>query len=327
VTTGIDVLDPGTLQWKSPLNFPATATGIYNIMALTPDGSKLVIEGLSPDNNPQVVVLDPDGVLPPAVATYTGSSSVSGSITITASNQVILSGFEAVVLDLSSMTFTPLNVNTGALIRSSPDGLHIFGADLNISGGTVYSINPSTFAVQQESFGAIFWEDLAVSPGGGQFAAVSIEPGVAGDSIGFFDPALHYLNTNVYPEFSPPDDSGAIGATFSPGGKVLVVALGDSIEFWDAAMGTLRARLMTPEELNVLVFPEVGVAPTLALDAAGQTIYALSASGVTVIKMAQPLDQIPSMQWPQARIHNSRLGGFDGLIASRMAAMRNKSQK
>jgi hypothetical protein len=319
--TEIDVLDPETLQWKSPLSFPATATGTYSIMALTPDGSKLVVEGLSSSSSPQVIVLDPDGISPPAVVTYTGSGSVSGSITITASNQAILSGLEAVVLDLSSLTFTPLNVSTGTLIRSSPDGLHIFGADLNISSGTVYSINPSTLAVQKESFGELFWEDLAVSPGGGQFATVTIEPGVAGDSVGFFDPALHYLNTNVYPEFSPPDDSGATGATFSPGGKVLVVPLGDSIEFWDAAMGTLRARLMTPEELKVMVFPELGVAPVLALDPAGQTIYTISASGVTVIKMAQPLDQIPSMQWPQARIHDSRLGTFNGLIASRMAAM------
>jgi hypothetical protein len=324
--TEIDVLDPETLQWKSPLSFPATATGTYSIMALTPDGSKLVVEGLSSSSSPQVIVLDPDGVSPPALITYTGSSSVSGSITITASNQVILSGLEAVVLDLSSLTFTPLNVSTGTLIRSSPDGLHIFGVDLTISSGTVYSINPSTFAVQKESFGELFWEDLAVSPGGGQFATVAIEPGAAGDSVGFFDPALHYLNTNVYPEFSPPDDSGATGSTFSPRGKVLVVPLGDSIEFWDAAMGTLRARLMTPEELKVLVFPELGVAPVLAMDSAGQTIYAISASGVTVIKFAQPLDQMPSMQWPQARIH-SRPGTFNGLIASRMAAMHGKPRR
>lgn len=60
-----------------------------------------------------------------------------------------------------------------------------------------------------------------------------------------------------------------LGSTFSPGGKVLVVPLGDSIELWDTATGTLRARLMTPEELHVLVYSEAPVAPQIALDATG----------------------------------------------------------
>jgi len=41
-----------------------------------------------------------------------------------------------------------------------------------------------------------------------------------------------------------------MGATFSPAGKVLLVPLGDSIEFWNAAQGALLGRLMTPEELQ-----------------------------------------------------------------------------
>jgi hypothetical protein len=173
----------------------------------------------------------------------------------------------------------------------------------------------------------MFWTDLAVSADGSQFAAVDAPPDATGDAVGFFDPALQYLNTNVYPDFSPPDDTGVLGATFSPGGKVLVVPLGDSIEFWDTAQGTLRARLMTPEELHVLVYPEGAVAPMLVLDSTGQTIYAVSASGLTVLKLPQPLDQFPSMQWPEARGHDEKQPEFHGSIASRMIAMHSEPRK
>jgi hypothetical protein len=61
-----------------------------------------------------------------------------------------------------------------------------------------------------------------------------------------------------------------IGATFSPAGKVLLMPLGDSIEFWNVVQGTLLARLMTPEELQVWSYPEVAVSPLLALDPTGR---------------------------------------------------------
>jgi hypothetical protein len=117
---------------------------------------------------------------------------------------------------------------------------------------------------------------LAVSPDGSQFAAIEAPPFAQGDFIAFYDSALHYLNTNVYPDLSPPTDIGVLGAAYSPQGKVLVLALGNSIEFWDTYQGTLRARLMTPEELQVIVYPETWL-PVVALDSAGQTIYAVSA--------------------------------------------------
>jgi len=111
-------------------------------------------------------------------------------------------------------------------------------------------------------------------------------------------PACNTSNANVYPDFSPPDDTGVLGSTFSPGGKVLVVPLGDSIEFWDAAQGTLRARLMTPEKLHNAAG---GVAPMIALDSTGQTIYAVSTSGLTVANIAQPLDQMTPLRWDLSR--------------------------
>jgi WD40 repeat protein len=228
------------------------------------------------------------------------------------------------VLDLSTSTFTTFPSIGGQVIRASADGSRLYGAALNASSGEVLSIDASTYAVQSEGFGFMFWSDLAVSPDGSQFAAVDAPIGAPGDAIGFFDSDLQYVNSNVYPDFSPPDDSGVLGVTFSPQGKVLVVPLGDSIELWDAAQGTLRARIMTPEELQKPASSIGAESPTIAVDSIGQTIYAVSASGLTVLTLPKPLDQMTPMQWPIAHV-GTRQSAPKGLIASRMAAMRIKS--
>ena len=324
--TEVDVLNPTTLQWQSPLAFPAAATGTYSTMELTPDGSKLVVAGMA-GTAPQLIVLNPDNSSLASVYTYTGNASVSGSIAITEFNTVVLAGVGGVVFDLSTLTFTPWPNSVPQVIRASADGSHLYGAQLNASSGEVFSIDPSTYAVQSASFGYLFWTDLAVSPDGSQFAAVNAPPDATGDAIGFFDSSLRYLNANAYPDYSPPDDTGVLGAMFSPGGKVLVVPLGDSLEIWDSALGTLRARVMTPEELHVLVYPEGVVAPMIAMDPTGQTIYAVSASGLTVLKLPEPLDQIPAMPWPSTVRFGSQKASLHGSITSRMTAMRSKLRK
>jgi WD40 repeat protein len=325
--TEVDVLDAATLQWQSPLVFPgAAASGVYNAMALTPDGSKLVVSGLA-GTAPQFVVLDPDNVSSPSVLTYSGAQNIGpyGSMAVTKFNTVILPGLRGLVLDLSSSTFSVLPLFFGGqVIRASADGTHVYSVALGASNGEVYSIDPSTYAVQSEQFGLMFWSDLAVSPDGSQFAAVYAAPGFDGAEVGFFNSSLQYVNSNVYPGSSPPDDSGVIGATFSPEGTVLVVPLGDSIEFWDAAKGTLRARLMTPEELHVI--PSPAATPMIALNFTGQTIYAVSASGLTVLTLPEPVDQIPSAQWPFRRPKSSRSArpALHGSLASRAAMQANR---
>ncbi len=329
--TEVDVLNPTTLQWQSPLVFPATAKGTYNTMALTPDGSMLVVAGstANPAGAPfaQLIVLNPDNSSLASVFTYTGNATVTGSIAITKFNTVVLAGYSGVVFDLSTSTFTTLPASGPGfvLIRASADGSHLYGAQLNVSSGEVFSVDPSTYAVQSEQFAYLFWTDLTVSPDGSQFAAVLAPPWAAGDAVGFFDSNLHYLNTNVYPDFSPPDDSGVLGAMFSPEGKVLVVPLGDSLEIWDSTLGTLRARLMTPERLHVLVYPEGAVAPMMAMDPTGQTIYAVSASGLTVLKLSQPLDQMPAKQWRSNVLSGNKNAWLHGTITSHLREMRKQN--
>ena len=115
---------------------------------------------------------------------------------------------------------------------------------------------------------------------------------------------------------------GALGSTYSPQDKVLVVPLGDSIEFWDTASGKLRGRLMTPEELDAFAYPEVAVAPTIALDATGLTIFAISKSGLTVIKLPAPLDSMTPTQWPIPMVSDRTHPELHGSLWSRIAAKR-----
>ena len=324
--TQVSVLNASTLQWQSPIPIPgAGGSTTYNLMALSPDGSYLVVE--SPTG--KLAITNPDNPSQAKTVPITSDTDgVSQPVVITKNNQALVAapwGSQNNVVDLSSLTVTSFTGYLGQLVRASADGSAFYGVDLNVSSGQVYSIDPTTFAVQSpQPFGYVFWTDLAVSTSGSQFAAVGGSPGTAGDIVGFYNSAMNLLNLSVYPLVSPPDDVQVLGSTFSSGGKVVVVPLGDSIEFWDVANGTLRARLMTPEELPVLVYPEAPVAPQIALDATGQTIFAISASGLTVLKLPETIDNISPTQWGLAQRNSKQGRGTAVGVAARMAEMRPK---
>jgi len=182
---------------------------------------------------------------------------------------------------------------------------------------------PLTYAVESPlPFAFIFYSDLTVSADGNEFAGVVGGPDAFGDIVGFYSSGMSLLNFSVYPLVSPPHDSQVLGATFSPAGKVIVTALGDSIEFWDTASGRLRARLMTPEKLHTYVSPEGPASPQIALDATGQTIFAISVSGLTVMKLPEPADDLPLQPWTMSRALSHKKGAL-GSVQSRMQAMRS----
>jgi hypothetical protein len=326
--TQVSVLNPSTLQWQSPIPISgAGASTTYNLMALSPDGSHLVVE--SPAG--KLAIINPDN--PSQASTVTVTADVDGisqSVVITKNNQALVAapfGSQNNVVDLSNLTVTSFTGYLGQLVRASADGSALYGVDLNVSSGQVYSINPTTFAVQSpRPFGYVFWTDLAVSSNGSQFAAIDGTPGAAGDIVGFYNPAMNLLNLSVYPLVSPPDDVQVLGSTFSPGGKVLVVPLGDSIELWDTATGTLRARLMTPEELHVLAYPEAPVAPQIALDATGQSIFAISASGLSVLKLPETVDNLPSNPWSTALRASDQAREHSAGLSPRMSEMQKPTR-
>jgi hypothetical protein len=319
----VDVLDASTLQWKTPLTLPSSGPAVaYDTMALSPDGSKLVLEGPS-GSNYQFTVLDPDNVAAPAVLTYTPgiTSSLSGSMAITEYNKALVTGFPPVEVDLSALTLKTVGVETGQVLRASPDGTLLCGADVESSGGAVHIIDPLTYATTTATYVSVFWGDMAVSPDDAHCAAIDVQGDSIGDGVGYFNTSAQWLNGNVGPEISEADSPGGIGGAYSPGGKVLVIPLEDSIEVWDTATGTLRARYMTPELLQGILGPENTVSPTMALDATGQTIFAISASGLTIMPLPVPLDQVPATTWPFGNhVGAKRAGatpGLAGLIRGR----------
>jgi WD40 repeat protein len=317
--TEIDVLDPTTLQWHAPLPIPGAGASVaYNVMAISPDGSRLAVA--SP--NGYLAVIDPDH---PAQATSVATNSFSGlTLTITKYNKAIYTGNPSVVVDLSSLTVTTY---AGiAIIRASADGTHLYG---ELGNSYVCSFDPITYASQcPTQFAELSWSDLAVSADGSEFAGVIGVPhdvGLVGDIVVFYNPALNVLNLTVYPLASPPDDTQVHGATFSPAGRVIVTPLGDSIEFWDVATGTLQGRLMTPEELSVYEAPVTSLMPQIALDSTGQTIFAISASGLTIMRLPEPVDDLPPGPWTTSTA--AQRPNLSGSIAARIRALRKNQLK
>ncbi len=297
-STEIDVLNPSTLQWQTPLHPTSSSDLGYIAMTLTPDGSKMLVVDsksntltmLSPDNPSQSTVASLPPIQPHSiVATNTGKAFIARGASASSLS---------IEFDLSTLTYVSLPFSfTGNLpqFAATPDG-RIVVAGTNDGSGNVGLWNSANDSFSSQGFADGFWTDVAISPDGSTLAAVTGGPGLAGVAAGFFDEQLHFLNSTVYPDLAPPDAEQVLGTIFSPSGRTLVVPTGDAIEFFDVATGQLRGRLLTPEPLPVLVFP-IAASGNIALDPTGQTIYAISASGLTVLKLAAPVDQLAPPAW------------------------------
>jgi hypothetical protein len=84
------------------------------------------------------------------------------------------------------------------------------------------------------------------------------------------------------------------GAIFSASGLTLLAPLADSIDFFSSQTATLQGRLLMPELLPIGDLTS-GV---IALDPNQQTIYAISASGLTVATLPSSVDQVTPFAWP-----------------------------
>ena len=290
----IDVLNSTSLNWQTPITLPASGgVANYDHLAISPDGSKLIAVA----NAGYAAVIDPDHPSPTSLVLSPNPGFPWGRVVVTKYNKAVITSMAPVEIDLSTLATKTITTTLGGLIAAPADGSVIYGINSQISSGDTYATDPGTYQSSVVHFGAQFWADLAVAPDGTQFAAIDGAPDAAGSLVGFFDNGVHLLNFNEGTLVSPRDDSLVFGSLYGPKGKVLMVALGDSIEFWDTVKGTLRARLMTPEELHVMVYPVGVAAPQIALDATGQTVYAVSASGLTVLTLPQPIDDLSAASW------------------------------
>jgi hypothetical protein len=311
--TEIDVLVCKTMLWLRPMAIPKEVVftgGQPMSMALTPDRTSLVVMiGITGDNQQieNFVVFDLSSASGVAYLAGAANYGYQGAMTITKGNIVVIPGLWSLTFDLNTHQISIWSkVQLGTLVKTSADGSRLYSVMTDSSGGWVFTVDvsgdPSTWVSRWSSFGYTFWTELAVAPDGSQLAAVNQGfPLTAGTSIGFFNSMLELTGTNVYPDFAPPDDVGIVGATFSPSGKVLVVPARDAIELWDANTGTLRGRLMTPEELGPVPNTWTSDTPLMALNKAADTIYAVSRTGITIIPLGSPIDSMPAYPWPAGR--------------------------
>jgi len=292
----IQVFNPTTLTWQNPL-VPGGAGGAgYVSMALTPDGSKMLVldavaEKLTvfdPDNPSQSVstqVIPSTGAtLESVVATSTGKAFIAS-----------LNGFP-IEFDLATNTYSTTNIFSGLPSRfvATEDGNYVAGVNQNSGSGTI-DIWTSTGGASAQSLAEdIVWTDVAVSPNGNLFAALEGNVSFAGVVAAFFDGNLHFTNVTVYPDLAPPDAPFCTGAMFSASGLTLLAPLADSIDFFSTQTATLQGRLLMPELLPTGDL----TSGAIALDPNQQTIYAISASGLTVATFPSIVDQITPFPWP-----------------------------
>lgn len=292
----IQVLNPASLTWQTPL-LPGGSGGLgYVSMAMTPDGSKMLVLDatantltvLNPDNPSESVstpVTPPTGAtLETVVATSTGKAFIGN-----------YNGFP-IEFDLATNTYATTSVFNGLPSRlvATADGNYVAGVNQNSGSGTIDIWNSASGASAQSLAEDIVWTDVAVAPKGNLFATLEGNTTLAGIAAAFFDGDLHFTNATVYPDLAPPDQPFCTGAIFSASGLTLLSPLADSIDFFSTQTGTLRGRLLMPEPLPVGDL----TSGSIALDPNQQTIYAISASGLTVATLPSAVDQITPFPWP-----------------------------
>jgi len=305
--TQIQVFDPSSLTWKNPL-VPGGSGGLgYDWMAMTPDGTKLLV--LDGKTN-TLTAFDPDNPSQSVTTQLPTSGGTVANLAVTSTGKAFIGGTDPnIEFDLATNTYKLLSNSRNPVLgqfMATPDGTHMAAVVEGTNSGALAVWNASNDSLTFQALSGVFWTDLAISSDGSVIAPVEGNLSYAGVGVGFFDGELHFLNANVYPGLAPPDQPPAQGALFGNSGQTLLTPLADSIDFFNTQTGTLRSRLLMPELLPV----GNTYAGVIALDPNQQTIYAISASGLTVVTLPSTVDQLTPFPWPYvARPHSVLPGG------------------
>lgn len=292
----IQVFNPITLTWNAPL-LPGGSGGVgYVSMAITPDGSQLLVLDSSANT---VTVFNPDN---PSQSVSTplnpGSGAILESVVATSTGEAFISSLygNPIEFDLATNTYSMTNIFSALPSRfvATADGDYVAGINQNSGSGAI-NIWSRSGGGSGENFGNdVIWSDVAIAPGGNLYAAIFGDTLAAGIAAAFFDGGPHFIDVTVYPDLAPPDQPFCIGAIFSASGLTMLSPLADSIDFFSTQTATLRGRLLMPELLPVGSL----TSGAIALDPNQQTIYAISASGLTVAALPSAVDQITPFPWP-----------------------------
>jgi hypothetical protein len=303
----IFVFDPGTMLWKSPIQPPQTAAGAaYGAIALTSDGGRLVALDTQ---NAVLSVFDPDNPstgrsvsllnssIPDAPPSGTGATSVA--VTKAGKAFVNVVGWYPAEIDLNTLDITYRKdpyLGMELLFRNSLDGSQFVASEVGMSSGAVSIFDSATDTFQSRRL-QNFWDDIAISNDGQTIAANHWSLELDGEFLNLLNGQLQIKNLPAYPDLAPFDSSSYGGMQFSPQGTLLLVPRAISIDFIDATSGKLRARYATPEPL-VTSANGSDVKADLAIDDTGHTVFAISASGLTVLRFDSSVDSLPVPAWP-----------------------------
>ena len=298
------VFDPSSQTWLSPLIPAGSSVSNYVSMALTPDGSKIIVL----DNTAETVtVFDPDnpaGSVSTPITPSTGATPQSVVATSTGKAFIACANGFPIIFDLATNTYSKTNLfNYGYPSRfvASADGTHFAGINQNSQSGTLYTWSSSSGVASVSINNEVLWTDVSIAPNGTQFAPIVANELAAGVAVALFDSGLTFTNATVYPDLAPPVAPFSMGSIFSASGLTLLTPMVDSIDFFSTQTGRLQGRLIMPELLPL----GAATSGTIALDPNQQTIYAISQSGLTVATLPSTVDEVAPFPWPQASQHLS----------------------
>lgn len=301
----IDVLDPQTLTFNSPLTPAGTAVNAsFGPLALSPDGSKLLAIDWT---NSVLIIFDPDH--PDQAISHTlRDPNVAGgppagtpaiyyrdlAVTSNATALIDDGPYPLIDFDLSTNTYRYRSDTHVAgpvgLARDSSGSTVAVGSSGN-TGGVIAIWRAASDSFAAQGFQQ-FIDGLAMSADGHTIAAMQIDQvAPQNDSSILLDDQLNWFGVPVYPDFAPVTSRADWGVALTHSGKLYVVPRQDAIEVFDVSTGTLRLRIALPEPLltpqNVAV-----VKHAIVLDDQEENIFVLSASGITVIRLPVPLEQM-----------------------------------
>ena len=177
----IQVLNPTTLEWQSPL-IPGGSKGFgYVSMALTPDGTQMVVLDATANT---LTVFDPDDPSESVTTSVKPNSGPLANVVTTSTGRAfIANGGAPISFDLATNTYATTNIFSGVPSRfvATPDGTHVAGVNQNSNSGTLTTWSAAAGA-RTQSLSGLYWTDVAVSNDGSLFAALEGVVGYAGNT-------------------------------------------------------------------------------------------------------------------------------------------------
>lgn len=312
----VDVFDLAATQFRAPIQPPGGPPPNAQLrgLALTPDGSRLAIADFGAQS---VYLMDPDSGS--GTATFVGgvagfANSGPARVAATSVQTIFVSlaaegatGGCSTCLAQMDISASPPTVQIApqpqvsalagsALLQSSADGSRVFFSFAKAPGGPLAvwdASSPGQFSTALANTGAT---DLAVAADATQFVLTQ------SGSAEIRDSAFHLTAAPSAPELERiPSRTDVPGVAVHPTGALAyrpfligappaslpITGVQGGVDIDDARTGQLRLRVMLPEPFAMLAADSDALhASFFAIDETGRRLFALTASGLTVVQLA-----------------------------------------